>query len=113
MTEENLDLAFGALSDKTRRALLTRLMEGPATMTELAAPFDMALPTISRHVSVLEQAGLVERRKDAQRRICSLKPEGLRASSAWIDQYRQFWESQLVSLADYVDELQSEDNEDA
>ncbi len=94
----DLDAAFGALADPTRRAIVTRLAEGEATVTELAAPFAVSLPAISRHLKVLEQAGLITRGRDAQRRPCRLRAEALREVSVWADHTRQAWEQRLDRL---------------
>ena len=97
-----LDATFGALADPTRRAILVRLARGNATVGELAKPFDFALPTISRHLKVLEQARLIEKRKDASRRECKLRVELLRQASKWIDTYTAFWEATLESLEEFA-----------
>jgi DNA-binding transcriptional ArsR family regulator len=93
---------FRALGDRTRRAILTRLTEGTATVGELAAPFGMSLPGVSKHLTVLEQAGLVTRTVEGRVRRCTLRPDPLCAANAWIGAYRPFWESTLDSLADYL-----------
>ncbi len=103
--EQRLNDTFAALSDPTRRAILARLAEGEASVNELAAPFSISLPAVSRHLKVLEEAKLIERRKDAQFRPCRLNPESLRTAAAWINHYRRFWEAQLDSLADYLDDV--------
>ena len=97
-----LDATFGALADPTRRAILVRLARGNATVGELAKPFDFALPTISRHLKVLERARLIEKRKDASRRECKLRVEPLRQASKWIDTYTAFWEATLESLEEFA-----------
>jgi DNA-binding transcriptional ArsR family regulator len=89
---DRLTEVFGALADPTRRAILSRLAAGDATVGELAAPFDVSWPAVSRHLKVLEQAGLIERRIRARWRVCSLKRERLREAQAWIGQVRDFWE---------------------
>ncbi|HEU0201958.1 MAG TPA: metalloregulator ArsR/SmtB family transcription factor [Burkholderiaceae bacterium] len=99
---DHLSTTFAALSDPTRRAILARLAAGEATVSELAEPFDVSLPAISRHLRVLHDAGLIERRNDAQRRVCRLQPERLREAADWIEFYRQFWEGRLDSLAEYL-----------
>jgi DNA-binding transcriptional ArsR family regulator len=109
MTADHLSAAFAALADPTRRAILARLAEGEASVGELAAPFAMSLPAISKHLSVLERARLIRRRKDAQWRRCVLRPEGLRAADAWIRQYERFWTESLERLAD---QLNQEDDTD-
>ena len=93
-----LDTTFAALADPTRRAILARLARGEAPVGELAQPFDFALPTISRHLRVLEEAGLIEKKKDAAWRRCRLRTEPLRAARRWIDKYTSFWEETLDSL---------------
>lgn len=102
-----LDAAFAALSDPTRRAIVTRLAEGDATVMELAAPFAVSLPAISRHLKVLENAGLITRGRDAQRRPCSLKGEALAEITAWTEHTRQAWEQRLDRLEDYLRDLQA------
>jgi DNA-binding transcriptional ArsR family regulator len=93
-----LSQTFSALADPTRRAILARLSTGAATVGELAEPFDMSLPAVSRHLRVLTDAGLIERQTEAQWRRCSLRGEGFRAAAGWIEFYRQFWEKQLDQL---------------
>jgi DNA-binding transcriptional ArsR family regulator len=100
---DHLDRLFHALSDRTRRALLSRLAQGPSTITELAAPFEMSLPAVSKHIRVLEHGGLVTRAVDGRLHRCSLSPEGLRDAEHWLAHYRQFWESSLDALARYVE----------
>lgn len=102
MTEAQLDAAFAALADPTRRAIVARLAEGPAPVGELAAPFDISLPAVSRHLKVLEGAGLIVREKDAQWRRCRLRPQGLAGAADWIERTRRFWEGGLDSLAQYL-----------
>jgi DNA-binding transcriptional ArsR family regulator len=94
---------FRALGDRTRRKLIGRLVEGPATVTELAEPFAMSLPAISRHIRVLEHAGLVRRRVEGRVHHCSLNPAGLETAEQWLTRYRRFWEGQLDALARYVE----------
>lgn len=106
-TPDRLDLTFGALADPTRRAILARLAKGDAFVTELAAPFDLSLPAISRHLKVLQRAGLIEQGRRAQWRPCSLKPDALRDVAAWILQYRDHWEGTFDHLDDYLRELQA------
>jgi DNA-binding transcriptional ArsR family regulator len=102
--EGQLDLIFGALGDQTRRALLARLAERPAMVTELAQPFAMSLPAVSRHIRVLEKAGLVARAIDGRVHHCSLSATPLRDVEKWLSQYRRFWEGTLNSLARYVED---------
>jgi DNA-binding transcriptional ArsR family regulator len=101
--EDSLDEIFHALSDRTRRAMLARLASGPASVTELARPFAMALPSASKHVRVLEKAGLVQRIVDGRIHRCSLSPLALKDAGAWLDDYRAFWEGQLAALARYAE----------
>jgi DNA-binding transcriptional ArsR family regulator len=93
-----LSQTFSALADPTRRAILARLAGGSATVGELAEPFDMSLPAVSRHLKVLTDAGLIERHSEAQWRHCALRGEGFRAAADWIEFYRQFWEQQFDRL---------------
>ncbi len=95
---DQLSQTFSALADPTRRAILARLATGAATVGELAEPFDMSLPAVSRHLRVLSDAGLIERHVDAQWRRCELRGEGLRAAADWIEFYRRFWEQQFDRL---------------
>jgi DNA-binding transcriptional ArsR family regulator len=101
----NLDLVFGALADPTRRAILARLADGQATVNELVAPFRLSQPAISKHLKVLEAAGLVSRGRDARFRPVRLDPVPLRQASRWLGQYRRCWEESLDQLDDYVKEL--------
>lgn len=103
-SSEQLDRAFSALADPTRRAILERLAEGPVSVGELAAPFDISLPAISKHLTVLERARLIRREAEAQWRRCRLDPEGLEPAVAWIDRARQFWTEGLDTLAEYLTE---------
>jgi len=100
-----LSATFAALSDPTRRAILTRLVTGDASVGELAEPFEMSLPSISRHLSVLEEAELIVRDRQAQRRICRLQAARLHEASDWILRYQAYWQGQLGALARYVDDL--------
>ena len=102
-SESALDRTFTALSNRTRRAILSRLANGDAVVTELAAPFKMSLPAISKHLGVLERAGLILRVKDGRIRRCELHAEPLAQAADWVGFYRQFWESRLNSLADFLD----------
>ncbi|MCI0417236.1 metalloregulator ArsR/SmtB family transcription factor [bacterium] len=99
---ETLNNAFLALSDPTRRAILDRLRRGPARVTELAAPFDVSLNAISKHLKILERAGLIQRRISGRNHECSLNVEPLRTASAWIDTYEKFWEEQLAALENHL-----------
>jgi DNA-binding transcriptional ArsR family regulator len=100
-----LDRTFAALSDPTRRAILARLAQGDASVSELAAPFAMSLPAISKHLRVLEQAGLVERTKDGRVHRLRLVVQPLHQVAAWIAYYQQFWDQQLAALADYLHDV--------
>lgn len=100
--EERLDRLFAALSHRTRRALLARLERAPGTITELAEPFDMSFPAVSKHVRVLERAGLVRRTVDGNMHVCALDAAALEDADRWIAHYRIFWRDTLDSLADYV-----------
>jgi DNA-binding transcriptional ArsR family regulator len=106
MSPDNLDHTFAALADPTRRAILARLASGEATVTELAKPFDISLPAISRHLKVLERAGLIARGREAQWRPRTLQAEPLKDAVDWLDQYRRFWEESLDQLEEYLGELQ-------
>jgi DNA-binding transcriptional ArsR family regulator len=101
-----LDDTFAALADPTRRAILSRLATGDATVLELAEPFAVSLPAISRHLKVLERAGLISRARDAQRRPCHLEAAPLKDASDWVLRYRQHWEERFDRLDDYLHELQ-------
>ncbi len=99
-----LDATFSALADPTRRAIVSRLAEGSATVNELAEPFDISLPAISRHLKVLEGAGLISREVEAQKRRCRLRPEALKPAEDWIEKTRAFWNEHFVALEIYLDE---------
>lgn len=105
MPTDTLDQTFAAIADPTRRAILSRLMAGEATVTELAQPFDMSMPAITKHLQVLERAGLLTRSRDAQRRPCRLRPEGLQLAAVWIEAYRELWEQRLDRMVTYVEQL--------
>ncbi len=109
----DLDTTFAALADPTRRAILARLASGEASVQELAAPFDMSLPAVSKHLKVLERAGLVARGRDAQRRPCRLVAAPLRDVADWAERYRRFWEESLDRLDDYLRELQQAEGKPA
>ncbi|RGC67806.1 Transcriptional repressor SdpR [Micromonospora sp. MW-13] len=98
MATDRLSVIFAALADPTRRAILARLAEGDATVSELAEPFAISLPAISRHLKVLENAGLISRSRSAQWRSSSLNPEPLREATAWMERYRQFWDANFDRL---------------
>jgi DNA-binding transcriptional ArsR family regulator len=106
MDADPLSATFAALADPTRRAILARLASGETSVTELAAPFDMSLPAISKHLKVLHRAGLISRGREAQWRPCRLQAAPLKAANDWIEQYRAFWEQSLDRLESYLKELQ-------
>jgi DNA-binding transcriptional ArsR family regulator len=106
MEADPLSTTFAALSDPTRRSILARLALGEATVTELAAPFEMSLPGISKHLKVLQRAGLIEQGRRAQWRPCRLKPEPLREVADWVGQYRRHWEESFERLDAYLRDLQ-------
>jgi DNA-binding transcriptional ArsR family regulator len=103
-----IDVTFAALGDPTRRAIVERLASGDATVLELAAPFEISLPAISRHLKVLEQAGLITRGRDAQRRPCRLRPEALQQVTAWAEHTKRAWEERFDRLDEYLRELQGQ-----
>jgi DNA-binding transcriptional ArsR family regulator len=103
--QRRLDATFAALADPTRRAILARLVSGEASVTELAAPFEMTQPAISKHLKVLERAGLISRDRDAQRRPSRLVPMPLAEASGWLEHYRRFWETSFQRLDGLLDEL--------
>ena len=105
MSADSLTLTFSALSDPTRRAILARLARGEASVNDLAAPFDISLPAISKHLSVLEKSGLIERRKESRFRPCRLKPAPLKEATDWIERYRRAWEESIDKLDLYLAEL--------
>lgn len=102
---DHLTATFGALADPTRRAILSRLASGEASVTELAAPFDMSMPAISKHLKVLERAGLIARGREAQWRPCRLQAAPLQDVAGWVEHYRRFWEQSFDRLDDYLREL--------
>jgi DNA-binding transcriptional ArsR family regulator len=106
MEADPLSVTFAALADPTRRAILARLARGEATVTELAEPFDMSLPGISKHLKVLQRAGLIEQGRQAQWRPCRLTPEPLRSVADWVDDYRQHWEESFERLDAYLRDIQ-------
>ena len=108
MTERSpIDRVFAALADPTRRAILARLASGETSVTELAEPFDMSMPAVSKHLKVLERAGLIVRGRDAQWRPCRLRPAPLAEVSDWVERYRTMWEARFARLDDVLRELQS------
>ncbi len=111
MTVDTLSATFSALADPTRRAILARLSQGESSVNELARPFKMSLPGISKHLKVLEKAGLISRGRDAQWRPCQLKAAPLKDAADWISEYRRFWEQSLDRLEDYLRELQHKEQQ--
>ena len=109
MSPDRLSLTLSALADPTRRGILARLATGQATVTELAEPYDMSLAAVSKHLKVLEGAGLISRGRDAQYRPCKLEAGPLRDVAGWLENYRRFWEASLDRLEDYLAELQKGD----
>ena len=107
MSIDQLSMTLAAIADPTRRAILARLGAGEATVSELARPFEMSLPAISKHLKVLEHAGLIIRGRDAQWRPCRLEAGPLKEVAAWVEHYRRHWEQSLDRLDDYLRELQS------
>lgn len=112
MSLDTLSTTFAALADPTRRAILTRLTSGAATVTELASPFEMTLPAVSKHLKVLERAGLIERGREAQWRPCRLRAEPLREVDDWVEQYRVHWEESFDRLDAYLRELRTGEESD-
>ena len=106
---ERLDTIFAALSDPTRRAIIARLAKGEASVMELAQPFEMSQPAISKHIKVLERAGLVSRGRDAQRRPCRLEAAPLRDATRWLERYRELWEARFQRLDTLLDELKEKE----
>jgi len=112
MTQDHLSTTFAALADPTRRAILARLSSGEAPVTELAKPFEMSLPAISKHLKVLERAGLIARGRDAQWRPCRLSARPLKDAADWLEEYRRFWEESFDRLDDYLRQLQKKEKKD-
>ena len=105
---DSISSTFSALADPTRRAILARLALGESSVTDLAAPFEMSMPAISKHLRVLERAGLIERGREAQFRPCRLRADPLEQAAGWLEQYRRFWEESFDRLDEYLQRLQSE-----
>jgi DNA-binding transcriptional ArsR family regulator len=105
MTADQLDSTFAALADPTRRSILSRLAEGEATVSELAKPFPISQPAISKHLKVLERAGLISRTRRAQWRLCQLDPEPLRDAVVWLEHYRRFWDGSFDRLAEHLEAI--------
>jgi DNA-binding transcriptional ArsR family regulator len=112
MTTDRLSATFSALADPTRRAILARLSRGEASVTELAEPFEMSMPAVTKHLKVLERAGLVSRGREAQWRPCRLEAQPLQGVANWVEQYRQFWEQSFDRLDDYLKTLQVKEDKD-
>jgi len=112
MSADQLSVTFAALADPTRRAILAHLAKGEASVSELAKPFEMSLPAISKHLKVLERAGLITRGREAQWRPCQIKAESLKDVADWLENYRCFWEQNLDRLEDYLQELQTKEKQD-
>lgn len=112
MTEDRLTLTLTALADPTRRAILARLAEGEATVMELAQPFDLRLPTVSKHLKVLQRAGLVSQGRKAQWRPCRLEPAPLKEVSAWVERYRSHWEESFQRLDELLEQLQRDNDKE-
>jgi len=108
MAPDRLSVTFAALADPTRRAILSRLMLGETSVTELARPFEMSLPAITKHLKVLENAGLITRGREAQWRPCKLEAAPLKDAAAWLEEYRRFWEESFDRLDAYLRKLQAE-----
>jgi len=106
-----LSSTFAALADPTRRAILARLSLGETSVTELAQPFQMTMPAVTKHLKVLERAGLITRGREAQWRPCKLDAAPLKDAASWVDQYRQFWEARLDRLDDYLQQLQAKEQQ--
>jgi DNA-binding transcriptional ArsR family regulator len=111
MSPDQLSATFAALADPTRRAILARLASGEASVKELAQPFQISLPAISKHLKVLERAGLIERGRKAQWRPCRLEASPLKEVADWVEHYRQFWEESFDRLDDYLRQLQAEEKD--
>ena len=107
VSQDALSAAFSALADPTRRAILARLADGEATVTELAKPFEISLPAVSKHLKVLERAGLISRGRSAQFRPCRLEAAPLKEVAAWVDEFRRYWEDSFDRLEDYLHKIQT------
>jgi DNA-binding transcriptional ArsR family regulator len=112
MPADRLSATFAALADPTRRAILARLVLGETSVSELAEPFDMSLPAVSKHLKVLERAGLIVRGRAAQWRPCRIEPRALKQVDDWLERYRHFWEQSFDRLDDYLRELQAKEKKD-
>jgi DNA-binding transcriptional ArsR family regulator len=109
MSSDRLSVTFAALADPTRRAILARLASGETSVLKLAEPFDMSLPAVSKHLKVLERAGLIARGREAQWRPCRLEAKPLKGAADWVEQYRRFWEQKFDNLEEYLRELQKQE----
>jgi DNA-binding transcriptional ArsR family regulator len=109
VSSDPLSVTFSALADPTRRAILARLSKGEASVNDLAAPFAMSLPAVSKHLKVLERAGLILRGRDAQWRPCKLNAEPMKQANGWLEEYRKYWEESFDRLEEYLAELQQEE----
>jgi len=109
MSADRLNSTFAALADPTRRSILARLAAGESSVTDLAQPFDMSLPAVSKHLKVLERAGLIARGRDAQWRPCRLAAAPLKEVADWVEHYRRFWDESFERLDDYLNEVQSKE----
>jgi DNA-binding transcriptional ArsR family regulator len=110
MTSDHLSTTFAALADPTRRAILARLVDGEASVTQLAEPFDMSMPAISKHLKVLERAGLIARGREAQWRPCRIEAKPLQQAADWISEYERFWTESFDRLDDYLQKLKKQHN---
>ena len=113
MTTDQLSTTFAALADPTRRAILARLASGECSVTELAKPFDMSMPAVSKHLRVLERAGLIARRRDAQWRPCRIEAGPLKQVASWTEHYRHIWEERLDRLGEYLQEMKAKEKSHA
>ena len=113
MTEDQLSVTFAALADPTRRAILARLAQGEASVTELAMPFDLSLPGVSKHLKVLQRAGLITQSRNAQWRPCRLESARLKEASEWVGEYRRFWDESFQRLDDVLQDLIKKEKTDA
>ena len=111
MPTDRLSLTLSALADPTRRAIVARLAQGEATVSQLAAPFDMSMPAVSKHLRVLERSGLIEQGREAQFRPRRLRPEPFRDLAEWLESYRRFWDAKLDDLEAYLREIQKKDDQ--
>ena len=112
MATDQLSVTFAALADPTRRAILARVAQGEATVMELAEPFELKLPTVSKHLKVLRRAGLITQGRQAQWRPCRLEPAPLKDVADWVERYRETWEERMGQLSDYLRELQDKEETD-